>query len=154
MFHVELLLPMFHVELRPKTQILRSPQGNRIGSDHAICFVDWSSRKSSSPNIRPIFGERRGISATTSFGFTALETNESNTDANSSPLCATTETLARVLVASLKKTALRWLDSTKLTFQSGFKIAMGTPGKPAPLPMSAIELALFSRCAAKNRDSQ
>ena len=94
------------------------------------------------------------MSATTSLGLTALATNESNTDDNSSALCATTDTLARLLVASLKKTALRRFDSTKVTFRVGFKMAIGTPGKPAPLPMSAMELALFSRCAAKNRDSQ
>ena len=42
-----------------------------------MCFALRSSRKSDSPTIRPIFGARRGISATTSLGFTALETTQS-----------------------------------------------------------------------------
>ena len=56
----------FHVK-HPNTQILRSPQGNRIGSDHAMCFATSKLEKISSPIIRPIFGASRGISDTTSF---------------------------------------------------------------------------------------
>src|SRR5260370_18275596 len=51
----------------PKTHNLRSPQGNRIDSPHAIAWFDFRDSQSSSPNISPILAANRGPFFTTPF---------------------------------------------------------------------------------------
>src|SRR5579864_1014425 len=117
---------------------------------------DWITEKSCSPIIRPTRGARRGIFFKTSVGSTPRATNQSKLSSIDSARRAETETLANPRVDSRRKTALRWLDSTSVILQPGCKIAIGTPGNPAPEPESTMEDApdLTGKWAPKNSDSQ
>src|ERR1700733_4066988 len=97
--------PTFHVE--PNAQILRSPQGNRTGSAHAMRESPPIDEKSSSPSMRPTLEAKRGTAVSTSVGSTALASTQSACVETSSIRCAKTLMFRRSLVDSRKNTAFR-----------------------------------------------
>ncbi len=135
-------IAMFHVERFHNTQSLRSPQGNRTGSAHAMreSLLDSqenrlhpASGRHSEPNEG--IGQQRlpGIDRSSDHPIATLRTNLSIRSAR-------TETFFRLSGWTLaeRRPSSDWIPPTSHR-QSGLRIAMGIPGKPAPEPRSSTE---------------